>query len=74
MAASVRAEASGVEVSTPRPLFPMENLAAVDQVLLPSCNSYVGASDGRFLVAVRARDPNAPPIRILVNWRALLKR
>ena len=27
----------------------------------------------RFLVAVRVRDPSTPPIRILVNWRSLLK-
>jgi hypothetical protein len=30
----------------------------------------IAASNGqRFLVAVRERDPNAPPINIVVNWR-----
>jgi hypothetical protein len=28
----------------------------------------------RFLVAVRGSDSNAPPINIVVNWRALLNR
>jgi hypothetical protein len=32
------------------------------------------ANGQRFLVAVRAPDPNAPPINIVVNWRALLNR
>ena len=38
-------------------------------------NDYVAASNGqRFLAAIRVRDPNAPPITIVVNWQALLNR
>jgi serine/threonine protein kinase len=64
-----------VDVGTPRALFHVENLAEIDQLGFPTLNAYVAASDGRrFLVAVRARDPEAPPISIIVNWRALLNR
>ena len=38
-------------------------------------NDYVAASNGQqFLANVRARDPNAPPINVVVNWLALLNR
>jgi len=38
-------------------------------------NDYVAASNGkRFLVAIRATDPDAPPISIVVNRPELLKR
>jgi hypothetical protein len=38
-------------------------------------NDYVAASNGqRFLPAIRTRDPNAPPITVVVNWLALLNR
>jgi hypothetical protein len=38
-------------------------------------NDYVAASNGqRFLVAIRARDPHAPPITVVVSWLALLNR
>ena len=36
-------------------------------------NGYVAMSNGRrFLAAIRARDPHAPPITIVVSWAALL--
>ena len=39
-----------------------------------TANAYAVASNGeRFLVAVAVRDPDAPPISIVVNWRALVK-
>jgi dipeptidyl aminopeptidase/acylaminoacyl peptidase len=67
---------TGAVVSTPRALFRIENLAAEDRSLFfATRNEYVAASNGkRFLVATRARDPNAPPITVVVNWLALLKR
>jgi hypothetical protein len=56
-------------------LFPIPNVAEWDWFLYPTANAYVAASNGqRFLVAVREPDPKAPPINIVVNWRALLNR
>jgi Tol biopolymer transport system component len=64
----------GVEVGSPRPLFVIENLVETEQRVMPTSNSYAATLNGqRFLVAVRVRDPSTPPIRILVNWRSLLK-
>jgi Tol biopolymer transport system component/tRNA A-37 threonylcarbamoyl transferase component Bud32 len=74
MAARIRAMPATVEVGQPQTLFSIKNLADVDQFAFPTSTSYVAASNGqRFLVAVRARDPHAPPINIVVNWPALLK-
>jgi eukaryotic-like serine/threonine-protein kinase len=75
IATTLTSSLSGVEVGAGRPLFSVENLIDVDRFLIPTANSYAAASDGqRFLLAVRARDGNIPPIRVVVNWRALLKR
>ena len=75
MSASVSAERANMDIGIPRVLFRIQNLAEVDPVTFPTSNAYVAAPDGRrFLVAVSARDPNAPPISIVVNWRALLRR
>jgi Tol biopolymer transport system component len=66
---------SGAKVGEPRTLFHIDNLAEVDRLVFPTSNAYAVAANGhRFLVAVRARDPNAPPISIVVNWTALLNR
>jgi Tol biopolymer transport system component len=68
---------NGGEVGTPRVLFRIDNLIdpkdfAAD---LGASYPYNVTSDGqRFLAAVAARDPNAPPISIILNWPALLKR
>ena len=75
MSARLHSEPSAVDVGAPRSLFVVPNLAEVDQIAFPTANVYAAASNGqRFLVAVRVRDPNAPPINIVVNWRALLTR
>jgi eukaryotic-like serine/threonine-protein kinase len=75
MAAHVTAAQTTVDCGAPRPLFHVENLAELDPLAFPTANAYVAAPDGqRFLVAVRARDPEAPPVSIVVNWRALLSR
>jgi hypothetical protein len=64
-----------VETRAPASLFRIANLIDVDQFMWPTVNAYVVASKGgRVLVAVSARDPNAPPISVIVNWRALLRR
>jgi Tol biopolymer transport system component len=74
-AAFDRAEAGAV-VGTPRALFQFENLVEEDRTLFfATRNNYVATSNGRrFLAAIRARDPNAPPITVVVNWLALLNR
>jgi eukaryotic-like serine/threonine-protein kinase len=76
MAAALDGSETGAVVATPRALFRIENLAVEDRSLFfATRNDYVAASNGqRFLVAIRARDPNAPPITIVVNWLALLHR
>lgn len=53
-----------------------ENIAEEDRSLFfATRNDYVAASNGqRFLAAIRARDSNAPPITVVVNWLALLNR
>jgi serine/threonine protein kinase/Tol biopolymer transport system component len=62
-------------VGAPRTLFHIANFAAIDPLGFETTNDYVAASNGqRFLVAVRAPDPKAPPITIVVNWDFLLKR
>lgn len=64
------------EVGTPQALYRIEHLVEFgDRIIYPASNTYVAAANGqRFLVAVRAQDPNAPPIGIVQNWRALLKK
>ena len=66
---------AGVTVGSPQALFPIPIVAESDLLLYPTANAFVVASNGqRFLVAVRRPDPNAPPISVVVNWRALLNR
>ena len=75
MAAPFTDGQTGVNVGSPRALFPIPNIAESDWLLYPTANTFVAASNGqRFLVAVRGPDPDAPPINIVVNWRALLNR
>jgi hypothetical protein len=76
MAAAFDGSETGATVGTPRALFQIENLAEEDRSLFfATRNDYVAASNGqRFLAAIRARDPNAPPIAVVVNWLALLNR
>ena len=76
MAAAFDTSETGAALGTPRALFRIENLAEEDRSLFfVTRNDYVAASNGqRFLVAIRARDPHAPSITIVVNWLALLNR
>lgn len=75
MIASMAGGPGGVAVADPRALFQMPNLVTEGQVLMPTSNNYLVAPDGeRFLAAVSARDPNLPPISIVVNWPALVNR
>ena len=77
MAASFEDRDAGPIVSTPRVLFRIDDLAEEEErsLFFTTRNDYVTADNGqRFLVAIRAKDPHAPPITIVVNWRALLNR
>jgi serine/threonine protein kinase len=76
MAAAFDGSKTGTVVSTRRVLFRIEDLAAENRSLFfATRNDYIAASNGqRFLAAIRARDPNAPPITVVVNWLALLNR
>jgi len=75
MAASFTEGPSDANIGSPRALFSIPNVAETDRLLYPTTNSFVATSNGqRFLVAIRGTDPNAPPINIVVNWRALLNR
>jgi hypothetical protein len=65
----------GVEIGTPQVLFPIEGLLDTDRASLGTENNFAATSDGRrFLAAVHAPDSATPPIKILVNWPALLGR
>jgi Tol biopolymer transport system component len=65
----------GVEIGPPKALFRIASLIDLDHSMWPTVNAYVATSNGRrFLVAVSAPDPKAPPISVIVNWRALLTR
>ena len=75
MAAPFHARSGGVEIGAPKALFRIANLIDIDQLLWPTSNAYLATSNGRrFLVAESARDPDAPPISVIVNWPALLAR
>ncbi|MBI3425684.1 MAG: serine/threonine-protein kinase [Acidobacteria bacterium] len=68
MAVEVKATAAGFETGVPRQLFetPFVN---------PGRNNYVVTSDGkRFLVITRVEDTASPPINVVVNWMAEVKK
>ncbi len=75
MAARVTAGDGGPRVEAARALFRIPTLASSDPALIASSSPFVVTADGRrFLIAERAHDPDAPPITVVVNWPALLKR
>jgi dipeptidyl aminopeptidase/acylaminoacyl peptidase len=65
--------AMGVTVKS-RVLFAVPQFVEARNPMMPTANSYVVSPDGnRFLISVRSQDPDAPPIRIVANWNALLR-
>jgi len=75
MAVTFHAGPAGVDIGAPRVLFRIEDLVDIDRGALGTVNAWAASSDGqRFLAAVRAPDPGAPPVSIVVNWWALLGR
>jgi dipeptidyl aminopeptidase/acylaminoacyl peptidase len=63
------------EVGTPRALFRIDSLIdPEDRGIFPGSYPYAVANGQRFLAAINARDPDAPPINIILNWPALLRR
>jgi hypothetical protein len=72
MAMPVAAAQTTVNVGTSKALFQMPTLIEEGRLLMPTSNNYLAAPDGRrFLAAVSARDPKAPPISVVVNWLAV---
>jgi len=55
-------------------LFRTDTFSEVDLLGWPTSNAYVAAGSRSFLAAVSARDPNTPPITVVLNWPALMKR
>jgi Tol biopolymer transport system component len=69
MAVSVRRSLTGVELGAPQPLF----RAPIGAELTSGRNHYVAAPDGRrFLVRSASESAGRQPIRVIVNWAALL--
>lgn len=63
------------DVGTPRALFRIDSLIdPEDRGIFPGSYPYAVANGQRFLAAINARDPDAPPINIILNWPALLRR
>jgi serine/threonine protein kinase len=66
---------ASVDIGAPQPLFPLEDLLEIDRASLGTEITFAATPDGRrFLAAVRASDSATPPVRLLVNWPALLRR
>lgn len=66
----------GGNIGTPRVLFRAQHLVDPEgSGLFFRSHPYAATSDGqRFLLAVTAEDPDAPPISVILNWQALMKR
>ena len=63
------------EAGTPRALFRIDSVNLDNQAIFPASDVYTTTANGqRFLVAVGVRDPNAPPISVVLNWPALMKQ
>lgn len=74
-AVAFHAGSAGVEIGAPQALFPIEGLLDIDRASLGTENTFAATSDGRrFLAAVHAPDSATAPIKVLVNWPALLRR
>lgn len=75
MAAPVRLSATSIEIGPPAPLFTVPHLVEVDYNIMPTAGTFDISPDGRrFLFARRRADPNTPPLHLIVNWLALMKR
>jgi dipeptidyl aminopeptidase/acylaminoacyl peptidase len=73
---AVRADRQTLEAGAPAPLFPTR-LASGANISLRGAFSkpqYAVAPDGRFLMNVAVDGATAPPITIVLNWEASLKR
>lgn len=61
-----------VQEITPIRLFAVNNMAEADYRIMPGAGFYEPSPDGqRFLIAQRWLDRDAPPIRVIANWRAI---
>jgi eukaryotic-like serine/threonine-protein kinase len=70
-----RPGSAGVDIGPPQVLFSIDDLLDVDRASMGTENTFAATSDGRrFLAAVHAPDSESPPLKVLVNWPALLRR
>jgi Tol biopolymer transport system component len=68
-AAEVRADAKSVEITSVKPLFPIEYLS------VSSVNVYSVTADGqRFLVETPSNEANSTPFTLVVNWPGEIKK
>jgi serine/threonine protein kinase/Tol biopolymer transport system component len=66
---------SDFRTGAPRAVALLKDIVEPDRLRFPTLNRYVvDPNGGRFLVATRAPQVNAPPINIIVNWPALMQR
>jgi hypothetical protein len=66
---------TSVALGEARALFDASGFVETTPLVTPTANAYAAAVDGRrFLAAIRADDPGAPPIQLIVDWRTLLNR
>jgi hypothetical protein len=72
---SVIAREADIDLGSPEELFDASGFVETTPLLTPSANSYVATIRGRrFLAAVRTNAVQLPPIQVIVNWRALVRR
>ena len=71
MAAPVQVSGTAFEAGTPVPLFQTQ---IVGGLTTTARTVYVAAADGRFLIFNATTDQPTPPITLIVNWTAALKK
>ena len=71
VAAPVQASGTGFQAGTSVPLFQTQ---IVGGVTTTSRTGYVAAADGRFLIFNATGNQSTPPITLVVNWTAGLKK
>jgi eukaryotic-like serine/threonine-protein kinase len=65
-----------LDAGAPVPLF-RTRLASgekIGSILMPTTPQYVVASDGRFLMNLAVEEASPPPITVVLNWDAALKK
>jgi len=75
MSIAFKSSANSFRTGAPQALALLKDIVEPDRLRFPTLNRYaVDSHGGRFLVATRSPQTNAPPINIVVNWPALMQR